>query len=104
MFKKIYKELVLIRTDLIAIRKELQSIRKAKESVERKRGHIMVGIDWCGENESDFSTINGYKKNILQVVRNFRMQLGNIANPANINPGTFEQSFTQIIMIDRDRG
>ncbi len=62
MFKKIYKELVLIRTDLIAIRKELQSIRKAKESVERKRGHIMVGIDWCGENESDFSTINGYKK------------------------------------------
>lgn len=62
MFKKIYKELVLIRTDLIAIRKELQSIRKAMEPVERKRDHIMVGIDWCSENKSDFSTINGYEK------------------------------------------
>ena len=79
MLKKIYKELILIRTDLIAIRRELQSLRKAMEPVERKRGHIMVGIDWCGENESDFSTITGYKKKycssdqeLQDIVRKYR--------------------------------
>lgn len=62
MFKKIYSELVLIRTELIAIRKGLQSLRKAMEPVERKRGYIMVGIDWCGENEADFSRMTGCEK------------------------------------------
>lgn len=54
MFKKIYKELVFIRTDLIAIRKELQSIRKAMEPVQnsnqRKNGvqdmSVSMSIDW----------------------------------------------------------
>lgn len=51
MFKKIYQELVAIRTELQLIRNEMESVKK-----------IWVGIDMRGEGESDFSLIIGEDK------------------------------------------